>query len=73
MLRKFFIFILLILTSCAVNPVTGQRELMLVSEAQEISIGKEAAPSLNWEFGGGYNDPALESYLGGIAKRIWLN
>jgi len=31
----------LILAGCAVNPVTGDRELGFVSEAQERSIGQE--------------------------------
>ena len=44
---------------------------MLVSEQQEIALGKEAAPSLKWEFGGDYRDSALESYLGGIVEKIW--
>ncbi len=61
------------LASCAVNPVTGERELMLVSESREIMIGREAAPSLKWEFGGTYHDPALESYLERIVKRLWEN
>ena len=35
----FFLSVLLLLAGCAVNPVTGKRELSLVSEAQEIQIG----------------------------------
>ena len=31
----------LALGSCAVNPATGKRELMLVSESQELAMGKE--------------------------------
>jgi len=27
--------------SCAVNPVTGKKELSLISEQQELAIGKE--------------------------------
>lgn len=34
---------LLSLGACATNPVTGRRELSLVSEAQEIQMGKEAS------------------------------
>ena len=33
--------ILLWVISCAVNPVTGQRELMLLSEADEIRLDRE--------------------------------
>jgi predicted Zn-dependent protease len=70
--RSLAVF-LLFLISCAVNPVTGQRELMLVSEKQELQIGKEAAPSVTWEFGGHYRDSALESYLEAIVKKLWRN
>ncbi len=73
MFKKLFICLLLLFVSCAINPVTGERELMLISERQEIGIGKEAAPSLNWGFGGQYHDPALESYLNRIVNRIWQN
>ena len=73
MLKKFLICLLLFLVSCAVNPVTGKRELMLISEKQELELGKEAAPSLNWGFGGQYRDPALESYLHEIVSNIWQN
>ncbi len=46
---------------------------MLVSEEQEVSIGKEASPSLKWEFGGPYEDSALEAYLDSIVKDLWKN
>ena len=32
--------------ACATNPVTGKRELSLVSEAQEISMGREGSQSV---------------------------
>jgi len=60
-----------LLVSCAVNPVTGKRELMFVSESQEVRIGREAAPSLNWTYGGEFHDNALKQYLEGVVKRIW--
>lgn len=56
---------------CAINPVSGKSQLMLVSEDQEIRMGKEAAPSLNWDFGGEYKDPLLHEYLQGIVTHIW--
>ncbi|GAB4390438.1 MAG: M48 family metallopeptidase [Thermodesulfovibrionales bacterium] len=61
------------LASCAVSPITGEPELMLVSEADEISIGREAAPSLNWTYGGRWDDPELNAYLSGIVGRLWQN
>jgi hypothetical protein len=33
----------LLLAACATNPVTGKKELMLVGEGQEITIGASSA------------------------------
>ena len=40
-----------VLGSCARNPVTGKREIMLVSEGQEIQMGREAAKQIPDQFG----------------------
>lgn len=67
------ILICLISIQCAVNPVTGKKELMLVSESQEIAMGKEFYPSALWgDLGGGgqYRDEQLHSYLKDIVMRI---
>jgi predicted Zn-dependent protease len=72
-LKYLSLCFLVFVYSCAINPVTGQQELMLVSEAQEIDLGRNTAPSANWEFGGQYHDPALESYLRGIVQTLWSN
>ena len=34
-------------SGCARNPVTGKNELSLVSESQEIEMGKEAAQQVH--------------------------
>jgi predicted Zn-dependent protease len=39
------------LTTCAKNPVTGKREVMLISEADEIKLGAESDPEILAEFG----------------------
>ncbi len=67
------VLLALALGACAVNPVTGRQEIMLVSEAQEIKLGQDAAPSLRWSFGGEFRDPELKAYLQEIVKRIWAN
>jgi predicted Zn-dependent protease len=62
-----------VLVRCAVNPVTGQQQLMLVSEEQEIQIGNETYPNALWggEGGGGeYQDEQLKGYLTQVVKRI---
>jgi predicted Zn-dependent protease len=55
--------------ACATNPVTGKRELALVSEAQEISMGQEAAKAAGEEMGV-YPAPALQEYVSGIGMAM---
>ena len=55
--------------SCATNPVTGRREFTLMSEAQEIGIGRESDPQIKAEMGV-YNDPELQKYVSDIGLRL---
>jgi len=48
---------------CATNPITGKRELSLISEEDEIRIGTEAAPQFEKEFGGAVPDATLQNYV----------
>jgi predicted Zn-dependent protease len=49
----------LLITKCAVNPVTGKTQIMLMSEAQEIQMGKEYDPQVIATFGEYQNDAIL--------------
>lgn len=51
--------IALLTSTCAVNPVTGKSEVMLMSEAQEIQMGKEYDPQVVATFGEYKNDAVL--------------
>ncbi len=55
--------------SCAVNPVTGKQELMLLSETDEINLGRETDGQVIKEYGI-YEDPKLTAYLNDICQRI---
>lgn len=52
----------ILLTTCAKNPVTGKKELMLMSESQEIALGQEADPSIVAEYGL-YDNPVLQNFI----------
>lgn len=52
----------LLLTTCATNPVTGKSELALVSEAQEIDMGKQGAADVAQSIGL-YQDAAVQAYV----------
>lgn len=64
-----FTFSLMVIVSCSRNPVTGKRELMLMSESQEIALGKEADPSIVAEYGL-YENPALQAFINDKGKQM---
>ena len=47
---------------CAVNPVTGKREFMLMSEREEVEMGVEAHGQIVSEYGS-LNDDSLQSWF----------
>lgn len=61
--------ILLWVVGCATNPVTGERELVLVSEAQEIQMGTAADQQVAQSMGY-YPDTELRSYVSEIGLRM---
>jgi predicted Zn-dependent protease len=54
---------------CAVNPVTGRRELSLVSPEQELQIGSEGYKAVVAEYGL-YDDPALHAYVNEVGQKV---
>ena len=55
---------------CAINPITGEEELMLLSESQDIEIGRKYAPEIEKEMGGRIDNPALQNYIDSVGQRI---
>lgn len=53
----FFLF-----NSCARNPVTGKREVMLLSKNQETAMGQQADPEIVAHFGL-YEDPKMQRFI----------
>ena len=63
--------LLLLGTGCAVNPVTGQRELSLLSTADEISIGQSQYGPLQQMGGGEYQVvPGVAEYVDSVGQRV---
>ncbi len=61
----------LLMTSCGINPVTKKREFQVVSESQEISIGKQNYGPARQSQGGDYIiDPELTAYVQSIGNRL---
>ena len=59
----------LALAACATNPVTGRREISLVSQDQEIQMGQQGAQQVTQEIGL-INDQALQQYLQQIGASL---
>lgn len=57
------------LMSCAVNPVTGKKEIMLIPEGQEIEMGKATDESIRQQFGL-YQDPQLSAYVENVSRKL---
>ena len=60
---------LVVAAACAVNPVTGKKELALISESQEIQMGQQAAVEVR-QSSGVVPDSALQAYVRGIGLRL---
>jgi predicted Zn-dependent protease len=73
-LRHFLIPLLLTAllaaaVGCAVNPVTGDHQLALMSEDQEIAAGRENDPKVKNQYGI-YDDALLQAYVQQIGERL---
>ena len=68
-IRSSVAALLAAVVACATNPVTGKREVSLMSEGQEIALGKESDGQIRAEMGL-YDDPALQQYVSDIGLRL---
>lgn len=66
-----FTLVLTLCAGCATNPVTGERELSVVSESQARQIG-EAQYHEGQQTQGGvyYLDPELNAYVAGVGQKL---
>ncbi|OAQ42077.1 peptidase M48 [Pedobacter psychrophilus] len=62
-------FTIALFNSCAVNPVTGKKQLAFTSEAQEIEMGKEADPQIIAQYGL-YENPELQKFINAKGREM---
>ena len=63
------VMLALVMCACATNPATGRRELMLVSEAQEIQMGRQGDADVRKSMGV-YNDQRWQQYVTQVGMRL---
>jgi predicted Zn-dependent protease len=70
-LRGALVALLLVAVApaCSVNPATGKQQLNLISESQEIAMGKEADAQIVAQMGL-YPDQALQAYVQSLGARL---
>jgi predicted Zn-dependent protease len=56
------VFTILALSACAINPVTGKKQFVLMSENQEVAMGQQSDPEII-AFFGLYEDPELQEFI----------
>jgi len=75
MTRRHFLWLMALssggaIAGCATNPVTGKRQLMLLSEDEEIGVDKENSPHQFSADYGALQDKALNDYIDRTGKGI---
>ena len=58
-----------LLAACATNPVTGKKELAMISEAQEIELGRENDKQVQASIGL-YDDADLQAYVQRVGAKL---
>lgn len=59
----------LVAWGCATNPATGRRQLILMSEQEEIAIGRQSDTEIRQSMGL-YDDPDLQAYVRAIGEKL---
>lgn len=67
--RFLFAVLVSIGAACATNPVTGKRQMSLLSEAEELAIGAQQDAEIRREMGV-YDDPELQRYVNDIGLQL---
>jgi len=57
------------LAGCAANPVSGKRDFVMMSEAQEIALGRSADAEVRKQYSV-YQNPELQSYVNGVGQAL---
>ena len=61
--------VLAVLGGCATNPVTGGTDIVTMSEAQEIELGRKMHPQILQQYGR-FDDEQLQQYVSEVGQRI---
>jgi predicted Zn-dependent protease len=63
------LLIVLVACGCATNPATGRRQVILMSEAEEVQLGKQSDAEVRKQMGL-YEDAELQQYVRSVGDRL---
>ena len=67
----FSVLATVFISSCTVNPVTGNKDLLFVGEDWELNVGKQNYLPLRQSQGGDYTaDPGVEKYVRSVGQKL---
>ena len=69
MKRLVFLFLILSLSGCAVNPVTGKQDFVVLSEEQEIQMGREYNAQILRQYQI-YEDEKIQNFVQSIGESL---
>ncbi|MCZ6802367.1 MAG: M48 family metalloprotease [Proteobacteria bacterium] len=64
-----YLLFLLLISSCAVNPVTGKQDLVLLTENDEIALGRKTHLEVLKQYSI-YENPALQKYVKNVGTKL---
>ena len=71
-LIPLLVLILLTLQGCAVNPVTGKQDFVMMSESQELAMGRQANAQISQQMPM-VDDAALQAYVQKVGEELARN
>ncbi|MBY0578267.1 MAG: M48 family metalloprotease [Burkholderiales bacterium] len=66
------IFALIALPGCAVNPVSGRQDFVMMSESEEIALGRKSDLEVRKQYGV-YDSQKLQQYVDQVGQRLAAN
>lgn len=68
-MRILVVVLAMLLAGCAVNPVTGGRDFVLMSETEELALGREHHQKIIKQYRI-YDNPTLQQYVRSVGDRV---
>jgi predicted Zn-dependent protease len=69
LITSLIVITALILSGCAANPVSGQQDFVMMSESQEIALGRTSDAEVRKQYKA-YSNPALQSHVNHVGQEI---